>query len=327
MKARCVAVVVSMIYSAMLAANPSLDEPIKPLPLQLDLDPKKVELGRMLFHETRLSADDSISCSTCHRLDQAGTDRQRVSTGINGHRGAVNSPTVFNSGFNFRQFWDGRARTLEEQVAGPLHNPKEMGSNWTQAIEKLKLSDRYREFFRIYPDGITAKNISNAIATFERSLYTPNSRFDQYLRGRTNAITAEEERGYKLFKSFGCISCHQGVNVGGNMFQKFGVMKDYFKYRRSGNINEADYGRYNVTRNESDKHYFKVPSLRLVALTPPYFHDGSAKTLREAVDVMFEFQLGRIGSDDEKEAIIKFLKSLPGEFPEQGMPRLSNVQE
>ena len=295
------------------AGTSHADEPIRPIPLEVKLDAKKVALGDKLFHDKRLSANNSIACASCHGLDHGGVDGQAVSTGINGAKGPINAPTVFNSGFNFRQFWDGRADSLEAQAAGPVHNPKEMGSNWTEVLSKLSRDEALIATFKeSYADGLQPKNIQDAIATFERSLTTPNSRFDKYLRGDQKALSAEELQGYKLFKQYGCIACHQGINVGGNMFQQFGVMGDYFKQR--GNPTDADLGRFNVTKNPSDKHFFKVPSLRNIALTAPYFHDGSARTLNDAVDVMFKFQLGRSAPAQDKELIIKFLRTLTGEF-------------
>lgn len=289
------------------------DEPIRPIPLDIQLDAKKVALGDKLFHDKRLSANNSIACANCHVLERGGVDGLPTSVGINSAKGPINAPTVFNSSFNFRQFWDGRADSLESQAAGPVHNPKEMGSNWEEVIGKLGKDDAMVSAFKeSYKDGLQAKNIQDAIATFERSLTTPNARFDKYLRGDKNALTADELQGYRLFKQYGCISCHQGVNVGGNMFQLFGVMGDYFAQR--GNPTEADNGRYNVTQNPADKHMFKVPSLRNIALTAPYFHDGSAKTLSDAVDVMFKYQLGRNAPPQDKELIIKFLRTLTGEF-------------
>jgi cytochrome c peroxidase len=289
------------------------EEPIKPIPLENKLDAKKVNLGDKLFHDKRLSKGNAVACVSCHGLNTGGTDRLQVSTGIGGVKGAVNAPSVFNAGFNFRQFWDGRANSLEEQATGPVHNPKEMGSSWAEVVAKLaqdaEMSARFKE---LYPDGVQAKNIQDALAVYQRSLVTPNARFDKYLRGDKSALNGEELKGYQLFKSYGCVACHQGVNVGGNMFQVFGVMGDYFKQR--GNVTEADLGRYNVTKNDIDKHMFKVPSLRNVALTAPYFHDGSVKTLPEAVDVMFKYQLGRPGSAQDKELIVKFLHTLTGEY-------------
>jgi cytochrome c peroxidase len=200
---------------------------------------------------------------------------------------------------------------LEAQVSVVVQNPVEMGAKWGDVVAKVSQDANYqRSFASAYQDGVTQANIQNALATYERTLLTPDSRFDQYLRGATNAISAEEKVGYAKFKQFGCIACHQGVNVGGNMFQKFGVMGDYFAKR--GHATEADMGRYAVTGEEADKHVFKVPSLRNVALTAPYFHDGSAQTLDEAVDVMFKYQLGRVASKYDKAAIIKFLNTLTG---------------
>ncbi len=289
-----------------------VNSPILPLPLTIQLDPAKVALGNKLFHDPRLSSNDKISCASCHDINTNGADNKAVSTGINGGQTAVNSPTVFNSGLNFMQFWDGRADTLEQQVDGPVHHPGEMGSNWRQILPKLRADAAITQNFKnLYSDGITVANIKDAIAIFERSLITVNSRFDRYLRGERNALTKSEQRGYQLFSDLGCISCHQGQAVGGNMFQKFGVIGDYFKDR--GNITQADYGRYNVTGDEADKHVFKVPSLRNVELTAPYFHDGSAKTLQDAVAVMGKYQLGRPLKDFEVKGLVAFLKTLTGE--------------
>jgi cytochrome c peroxidase len=288
-------------------------EPIKPVPVDIKLDARKVSLGDRLFNDKRLSRDNSIACASCHNLARGGIDGMVSATGIDRIKGPINTPTVFNSGHNFRQFWDGRAASLEEQAAGPVHNPKEMASNWAQVLTKLAQDGALVvQFKQSYPDGLQAKNIQDALAVFERSLATPNARFDHYLRGDPTALSHDELRGYQLFKSYGCVACHQGVNVGGNMFQTFGVMGDYFAKR--GNLTEADLGRYNVTKVESDKHVFKVPSLRNVALTAPYFHDGSAKTLGDAIDVMFKYQLGRTASAQDKELIAKFLHTLTGEL-------------
>ena len=302
----------------------TVQEPILPLPQTLPLDEKKVALGEKLFHDPILSKDNTISCSSCHNLKTGGVDLTERSVGIQGKTGDINSPTVFNSGFNFKQFWDGRAETLEDQVDGPTHNPKEMGSDWNEITGKLSKSKEYvKEFDEIYQEGIIPKNIRDAIATFERSLYTPNSRFDQYLRGAPSALGEDEKKGYQIFKSYGCISCHQGMNAGGNMFQTFGVMRDYFADR--GKVTPADYGRFNVTGDEFDRYTFKVPSLRLVALTPPYFHDGTAKTLEEAVTIMGRYQLGRELTKEEIRLIILFLKTLVGEY--KGKPLLEKESE
>jgi cytochrome c peroxidase len=290
-----------------------VDEPIRPIPLDVRLDARKVALGDRLFHDKRLSGDDTIACASCHSLERGGVDGRVSAIGIGGSVGPINVPTVLNSGFNFRQFWDGRAASLEEQAAGPVHNPKEMGSNWSQVIEKLSRDKSLVSAFgESYRDGLKPRNIQDAIAVFERSLTTPNARFDKYLRGDTTALHRDELQGYRLFKSYGCVACHQGVNVGGNMFQVFGVMGDYFAGR--GEPTGADMGRYNVTHNEADRHMFKVPSLRNVALTAPYFHDGSARTLDDAVDTMFRYQLGRPAPQQDKALIVKFLYTLTGEL-------------
>ena len=288
-------------------------EAIRPLPEQTFQDPRKVALGRELFHDPRLSHDDTLACASCHVLAMGGTDRVARSIGIGGAVSAVNAPTVFNSGFNFVQFWDGRAATLEDQIDGPIHDPGELGSNWAEILRKLRRDPDYMDAFEdIYRDGLHLDNVKDAIATYERSLVTPNARFDKFLRGDDDAIAEQEKIGYQRFSSLGCISCHQGLNVGGNMFQEFGVMGDYFADR--GGITEADYGRYNVTGEDEDRYVFKVPSLRNVALTAPYFHDGSAQTLREAVRVMGQYQLGRNLQADEIASLVAFLNTLTGEF-------------
>ena len=293
-------------------AAPLLDEPIQPVPLTLKQDPARAEIGRQLFRDTRLSGNGRVSCASCHDISKGGGDGRDRSVGLNGGLTSVNAPTVLNAALNFKQFWNGRAESLEAQADHVMLNPVEMGSKWEEVVQKVSQDPKYKSAFAAaYKDGVTKTNIQNAIATFERTLITPNSRFDKYLRGDPNAISAAEKTGYAKFKQYGCVACHQGVNVGGNMFQKFGVMGDYFAKR--GNPTEADLGRYLVTKAESDKYVFKVPSLRNIALTAPYFHDASAKTLDEAVDIMFRYQLGRVASKEDKEAIIRFLNTLTGE--------------
>ena len=301
--------------SLLLSAGVHGEEPILPIPKQVEVDAARVALGRALFHDPLLSKDGTISCASCHDLANGGDDGRMVSVGVDGKPGTVNSPTVFNAGMNFKQFWDGRASTLEHQIDGPVQSAIEMGSLWPDVVAKLYRNGKYAKRFKaIYPDGINRKNIKNAIAEFVKSLTTPNSRFDRWLQGDERALSAQERHGYALFKEYGCASCHQGANVGGNMFQVFGVLNDYFKKR--GNITEADLGRYVITGNDEDRHAFKVPSLRLAALTAPYLHDGSAATLRDAVDAMFEFQLGREAPDKDKDAIVAFIKTLVGESKE-----------
>lgn len=287
-------------------------EPIEPIPLQVAFDKAKANIGNKLFHDNRLSKDETISCATCHPLSQCGVDGLQVSVGISGQLGDFNAPTVYNSVYNIAQFWDGRAETLEEQAAAPSEHPKEMGTNWKDIVVKIQNDPEYVKLFKeAYPkQGITKDTITNAIAEFERTLITPNSRFDKYLRGDKSAISAEELKGYELFKSYGCVICHSGINVGGKIFQKMGIFKNYFEDR--GNITIADYGRYNFTQKEADRFRFKVPGLRNVAVTAPYFHDGSVKNLSEAVNIMAEYQLGKTLTPEETTAIVAFLKTLTG---------------
>lgn len=292
-------------------------EPLGALPPAPKLDPKIVALGRRLFHEARLSIDDKVSCASCHDLANGGDDGRARAVGVSGKLGKVNAPTVYNAALNFVQFWDGRAATLEDQVNGPLTNPLEMGSTWDQALEKLRGDPYYSAAFAsIYPDGLTAANVRGAIADFERTLVTRGSAFDRWLGGDEAAFSSEAREGYETFKAVGCIACHQGQNVGGNMFQRFGVLGDYFKDR--GAVTEADYGRYNVTHDENDRYVFRVPSLRNVEFTAPYFHDASAQTLPAAVQVMARYQLGRKLSPEQVTAIIAFLKSLSGPMAAAG---------
>lgn len=298
------------------ASEPLKDEPIQPLPSQHGQDERKVALGRKLFHDPRLSKDDSLSCASCHPLDKGGMDGVKHSRGVGGAMGLVNAPTVYNSGLSLAQFWDGRAADLEKQAEGPIHNPIEMASSWNEVIPKLRRDPDYpRLFDEAYGAAITPTTVADAIASFERTLVTADSRFDRWLRGDEQALGAEEKVGYALFKSYGCVACHQGANVGGNMFQRMGAMGDYFADRKC-EITQSDLGRFNVTGKEADRYHFKVPSLRLAGLTGPYFHDGSVDGLSDAVRVMARYQLGRPIPDDQVERIVAFLKSLAGRHPE-----------
>ena len=289
------------------------EEPISPLPEPPKLDPQVVELGRRLFHDKRLSADNTLSCASCHPLDHGGADGMPRSAGVGGALGGINTPSVLTAAFNFRQFWDGRAGTLEEQAGGPIVNPVEMASQWPQILDKLGADAEIKRLFeQLYPSGLTPANIRSAIADFERSLPQP-SRFDRWLKGDDAALTAAELAGYRLFKHHGCAACHQGVNVGGNLYQRFGIMEDYFAHKAE--ITEADLGRYNVTHNVEDKHLFKVPSLRNVALTAPYFHDASTTSLEQVVAVMGRYQLGIALPNNDVVLIVTFLKSLSAEAP------------
>lgn len=290
-------------------------EPVRPVTPLGNLDPAKVALGNRLFHDTRLSGDNTISCASCHALDKGGTDRARFSTGIGGQVGGINSPTVFNAVFHHKQFWDGRAADLVEQAHGPVANPIEMGSNWPQVIAKLQHDPAYVQAFnRLYPDGLTGDTIADAIATFEKSLVTPNAPFDRYLRGDRSALSEAQVRGYQVFKTQ-CASCHAGVNLGGLSFQR---LKPKYFADRNQPITEADLGRFNVTQEARDKHRFKVPTLRNIAQTAPYLHDGSAETLEDVVKVMTHYQTHRRLSDQEIADVVSFLNSLTGEY--QGQP-------
>lgn len=276
------------------------------------LDSNKVELGQRLFNEPMLSSNNTVSCTSCHDLENGGADNKKTSMGIMGNMGEINTPTVFNSAHNFAQFWNGRAENLTDQIEGPINNDMELGSSWSEIIPKLKKDPSYeKQFGEIYKTGITQESIKDALVEFEKSLVTPSA-FDKYLLGDDNAIDSLAIEGYALFKKNGCIVCHQGQNVGGNMYQKLGITGDYFK-ARGGPITEADLGRYNVTGKEEDKFYFKVPTLRNVALTAPYFHDGSAQDLKSAIKTMAKYQVGRPLTDDEVMKIEAFLNSLTGE--------------
>lgn len=282
---------------------------INPIPEKIEVEPRKAKLGKKLFFDPVLSVDGTVSCAHCHDLQNGGDDGLKVSFGIQGKKGNINAPTVYNAVFNFRQFWNGRAKDLKEQAEGPILSAVEMGhSSMRVVVDKLRENKTYLLFFNaIYSDGITKDNVLDAIAEFEKTLITPNAPFDRYLKGETYAINPEAKKGYELFKSKGCIFCHHGVNIGGNLYNKFGIYK---------NAKSASLGRYEVTKREEDKFVFKVPSLRNVELTAPYMHDGRAKTLQEAVVIMSQYQLGRYIEKEEIDAIVTFLKTLTGEIPE-----------
>jgi len=280
-------------------------EPITPLPLQVATNPQKVRLGKALFFDPILSKDGTISCASCHDIFEGGDDGRRFSIGIDHQTGSINSPTVLNALFNFRQFWDGRAKDLQEQAAGPIENPVEMGNSFANLIETLQHSPYRAMFEAIYPEGVTKESITDAIAEFEKTLITP-SPFDRYLRGDTHAISQKQKEGYALFKSKGCIACHHGRNVGGNLYNKFGIIFS---------VKDDNLGRYNVTKNPADKYFFKVPSLRNVTKTAPYFHNGSVSNLHDAVRFMAKHQIGRPISEEEIGKIVAFLQALEGDLP------------
>ncbi|MBQ5899531.1 MAG: heme-binding domain-containing protein, partial [Alistipes sp.] len=242
-------------------------EPVRPVALAVDVDERKAKLGFMLYHDTRLSVDNTVSCASCHDLSTAGVDNKQYSEGVQGQKGGVNAPTTFNALYNFVQFWDGRAETLADQAAGPPLNPVEMASqSFDEIIAKLSADKALtKEFLEVYPDGWSQENITNAIEEFERTLITPNSPFDKYLRGDNAAITAEAKRGYELFKEYNCATCHVGVNLGGESYELMGLREHYFA-ARDMEMTEEDNGRFKQTQLERDRHRFKVPGLRNVAL-------------------------------------------------------------
>ena len=288
-------------------------EPIMPIPLEIPIDRDRAALGEKLFHDPLLSRDSTLACVYCHDLERGGDDGLPLSRTNDGSSGVINAPTVFNSALNFRLGWRGNYRRLEDQIEADLYDPRLMNTSWGELLPKLRDETGYAvDFERTYEDGITKENVLDALSAYHRSLLTPNARFDQYLRGRKDALSEEEERGYRLFKSLGCVSCHQGQNIGGNLFQKMGVFKDYFASR--GNIGEIDFGRFIDTGAERDLFVFRVPSLRNVAVTAPYFHDGSVKRLDEAVRKMAEVQLGETLTGEETRLILRFLHTLTGEY-------------
>lgn len=289
-------------------------EPVSPLPLHLALDSEKVELGRQLFFDKRLSGDNTLNCASCHSLAKGGTDQAKVATGIRGQQGPINSPSVYNAVYNIAQFWDGRAKDLVQQAAGPVANPGEMGAEWDQVVKTLDQDDSYHAAFaKLYPaEGLTKATVTQTIAGFEESLVTANSRFDKYLRGDKEVLRNDEIRGYELFKD-NCASCHFGPTLGGLSFEKLGRKQNYFVLR-GGELTEADNGHFNFTKQEQDRHLFKVPNLRNIELTYPYFHDGSVATLEEAVNIMARVQAGKQLNKEEENDIVAFLKTLTGEY-------------
>ncbi len=293
------------------------DEPIKPIEAAKVADPGKVELGKKLWFEPRLSMSGIISCNTCHNLSMGGTDNLKTSIGHGWKAGPVNSPTVFNSSLAIAQFWDGRAADLKEQAGGPIQADVEMNMPHTLAVGILQSIPGYvDEFKRVYgKDKIDIDMVTDSIAEFEKTLVTPNSRFDQWLLGKDDALTPTELAGYELFRDSGCVACHNGEAAGGNSFQKMGIVEPY-------KGNEGVEGRAAVTGKDADRFSFKVPTLRNVELTYPYFHDGAANTLTEAVDIMGRLQLGRTFTEEENGKIVAFLKTLTGEQPVFRLPIL-----
>ena len=286
------------------------DEPITPIPNSIVYDKNKALLGKKLFFDTILSKDRTLSCASCHSFLHGGADGKVVATGINNSQGSLNSPTVFNAVFSFSQFWNGRAKDLREQALGPIHNPIEMGLSLDEAVQRLQNDAAYQEaFFAITKRAtITQDDLAQMIAEFEKTLITPNAKFDRYLLGKEK-LSDEELKGYMLFKTLGCVMCHNGINIGGNSYQKLGAIIPMER-------KEAIDDRYALTNRESDKNVFKVPTLRNIALTAPYFHDGKVATLREAITKMLYHNLGVNLSDETVDALVAFLQTLTGDIPD-----------
>ena len=315
MKLRILAAALSALSLAPIYS--AAQEPIQPIkpPMQINLG--MVELGKKLYFDPRLSKSGFISCSSCHNLAMGGTDNIPTSIGDKWQQGPINAPTVLNSSLNVAQFWDGRAADLKAQAGGPIANPGEMGFTPTLAIGVLESIPAYvREFKQVFgKDKVDIDQVTLAIAEFEKTLVTPNSRFDHWLLGKSDALTADETAGYKLFKESGCVACHNGPAVGGASFQKMGVVAPY---KSTGGAE----GRSAVTGKEVDRFNFKVPTLRNVEMTYPYFHDGAVNTLPEAVDIMGKLQLGKTFTTAENGKIVAFLKTLTGDQPSFLMPIL-----
>ena len=297
-----------------LAADQEPIQPIKP-PSNINLG--MVELGKKLYFDPRLSKSGFISCNSCHNLSMGGSDNLPTSIGDKWQQGPINSPTVLNSSLNLAQFWDGRAADLQAQAGGPIANPGEMAFTHTLALGVLESIPAYsREFKQVFgKDKIDIEQVTAAIAEFEKTLVTPNSRFDQWLLGKKDALTQDELAGYQLFKESGCVACHNGEAIGGNSFQKMGLVEPY-------KGNDKVEGRSAVTGQDADRFNFKVPTLRNVEMTYPYFHDGAANTLAEAVDIMGRIQLGKRFTADENAKVVAFLKTLTGDQPSFTLPIL-----
>ena len=304
----------AIVSQAAMAAN---QEPIQPIAPAKVANPALVELGKKLYFDPRLSKSGFISCNSCHNLSMGGTDNIKTSIGHNWQEGPINAPTVLNSSLNLAQFWDGRAADLKAQAGGPIANPGEMAFTHTLAIDMLKSIPGYvAEFKKAFgSETVNIDKVTKAIAAFEETLVTPNSRFDQWLKGDGKALSKAELEGYKLFKETGCVACHNGPAIGGNSFQKMGQVEAY-------KASSPAEGRSAVTGKDADRFNFKVPTLRNVEMTYPSFHDGAANTLPEAVDTMARIQLGMKFTADENARVVAFLKTLTGDQPNFKLPIL-----
>jgi len=298
-------------------------EPIEPLPLTVPVDAARAELGEQLFRDVRLSHGKDRSCETCHPLNNNGMDGKPRASAYNNGRILRNTPTIFNVGFDLFFTWDGKFETLSDLNDKVLQDAALMAMTWPELLSELNADPKYVVRFKaIYPGGVSKESVLDALDSFETSLITPNARFDKFLRGQLNALSSDELDGYQLFKSYGCVACHQGINVGGNLFQTFGVFSDMVPKPSSPTY--PDLGRFVLTNDDRDKGVFRVPSLRNVAVTSPYFHDGRAASLETAVDTMSRAQLGRVLNSKENHLIVQFLGSLTGEF--RGQPLQIKVQ-
>lgn len=297
------------LWSGLLqAAN---DSAVSPLPSPSSSGTRINELGKALYEDKLFSDIYVFSCNSCHSLEKSGTDRLPVYLGINKIPGKYNTPTTLNAKLNFRQFWNGRAKDILEVIDDHIADKTIFNNTWENIIRRLENNETYSDLFKQnYSSGdITPDTIKNALSIFLSNLVTPKSSFDRYLNGDKSALSEEAKRGFELFQKYGCITCHEGPNLGGNLFQKLGIYKDFFD---STHTNTTDFGLYNVTKQKDDKFVFKVPALRNVTLTAPYLHNGSVATLTEMIQIMGVYQVGQIIPEDEIKLIINFLESLNG---------------
>ena len=320
---RLLAVAIALTGSMSVAVAQSLPT-TAPAPANNPTTPEKVELGKQLYHDPRLSSTGTVACASCHNTMLGGEDNRPNSVGVGAQTGGRSAPTVWNAAFNAVQFWDGRADSLEAQAAGPVTNPIEMGmKSWDDVVARLKAIPGYQEGFEkaFGKDSITKDNATKAIAAYERTLITPNSQYDKYVNGSKAALTLQQVRGLEKVTELGCTSCHSGPAFNGpGVFQKFPVIPNgYFEAQHHFS---KDKGLAEVTKKASDEHMWKVPTLRNIALTAPYFHNGSVKTLDQAVRIMAKVQLNKELSNEDVTDIVAFLNALTGEFPKQTFPEL-----
>lgn len=328
-KSVALSALVAFLASPLASAMEALPT-VAPSPKDNPQTTEKVELGKMLYFDPRLSIDGTISCNSCHNVMSGGDDSRSFSSGVRGQRGGRSAPTVWNAAFLSVQFWDGRAKSLEEQAKGPITNPIEMGMpNHKVAIKRLKAIPGYKVHFKkaFKSSKITIDRVAKAIAAYERTLITPNSPFDRFIKGDKTAMSKKAQKGFETFKKVGCTTCHNGVAFAGpklaegtGFFMKFPT-HPIAKWDKKYGFTK-DTGRFEVTKNEADKFMFRVPTLRNIALTAPYFHNGAVNNLEEAVKIMGEAQLNKKLKSSEVRNIVAFLKALTGEFPQQTMPRL-----